>query len=251
MDENLGFGMRCVKFILIFLNFIFLIVGIFTVAAGVIVLIAYDNFELFLESYHLKPAQFIISVGTLTVFICFVGFLGAYKESTLIVNTFALLLFLLLLLEIGITIAVLIFRCYESDTIKDQMNEKLAYYKTDDTIRETWDASQEILRCCGVDYDSDWAPYYVNGHQVSGKNYTVPYSCCKNSSCNQIFVDGCFKLINHYISQSTSMFLYFCLGNVIIKIFAILLARILAKAIRRIKSTREMERYYTSNIVGQ
>lgn len=244
MTEVLGFGMKCIKCLLFLLNFTFLFIGICTVTIGGIILVNYNNFDIFLESFHLRPAQFVIAVGALTIGTSFIGCFGASKRSTLIINIYALLLFLILLLELSLCILTLVFRSDVYDGLGDNLKHGMGEYNNNSGTKNAWDAVQNNLHCCGVNNSYEWARYHVPGHVIDKGHleYTIPFSCCNDQICKRPYTRGCLKILHHYTYQSTTIFIYISVGNAIVKMFAIILARMLAKAIRQLKSQREMER---------
>ncbi|KAF5272067.1 hypothetical protein FQA39_LY01150 [Lamprigera yunnana] len=244
MNGIMEFGMKFVKFFLCLLSFIFLVAGIFTVTIGSIISINYDNFDLFLASYHVKPVLVVIAFGAFTITISFFGCLGAIKKSTILVNLFALLLFILLLVEVALAIAITVYCCDIGDTVEANMRTGMGSYKSNEHMKASWDLTQEVLQCCGVRNSIGWAKYHVPGHVVtiSKFKYTVPKSCCTTGECYEIYDKGCLTVLGNYVDHSTKVLLYIAFGNIVVKIFAIILAVMLAKSIRRIKSQKELER---------
>lgn len=61
-------------------------VGFLLIAIGTTVKSIYHDFEMFMEEHHFKPAELLIAIGIIILFVALLGCVGAIKESTLIVN---------------------------------------------------------------------------------------------------------------------------------------------------------------------
>merc|ERR1712117_716306 len=105
-------------------------------------------------------------------------------ENPCMKYTFATLVTLMLLIEVGLTAVILIYKSETRDEVIKQMKNGLAYYNAEDGshhgVTLTWDAMQETYHCCGIEQPSDWESVLV-------EQKSVPDSCCK------IKVDNCGK----------------------------------------------------------
>jgi len=95
---------------------------------------------------------------------------------------FVLLMFVVLL--IGGVLAY-VFRAQISSTMKPEMLVTIREYNPadPDPVSKAWDATQNKLKCCGVETNSTigrpWEAWHTNKHINSGSaNKKVPESCC-------------------------------------------------------------------------
>ncbi|KAL9876765.1 tetraspanin-17 isoform X2 [Glossina fuscipes] len=134
----------------------------------------------------LDPAFVLICIGGITFTIGFTGSVGALRENTCLLGTYATFLAILLLFEMGF--GVLAFVLKDKGWIKDQATEGLRafiiHYREDpdqqnliDWIQEDW------LQCCGIEGPKDWdSNNYFNcssGAIGSREACGVPFSCCR------------------------------------------------------------------------
>ncbi|TNN57239.1 CD63 antigen [Liparis tanakae] len=94
------------------------------------------------------------------------------------VTMFAVLLFLIILVEIAAIIAGYVFRNKLSAVVQDSLTDMISGYKNGtDEFRSSLDKLQEDLKCCGVNSSSDWRSFRGDGN-------SVPDSCCVTLSAN-------------------------------------------------------------------
>jgi len=241
---GLGGAMQCLKYMLFLLNFMFLLLGVLLITIGAAILINYNDFEFFLDSAHFKPAEIIIACGAIMVFISLIGCIGAVKESTAMVNIFALLLFLLMIMEIGGAITAFAMHCDIYLDVENNMKSVLEDYKISDSARKAWDYTQENLQCCGVHHPRDWQLEHVDGPvvNISGSIFTVPYSCCDDKDECLVYARGCLDILSSYVSDSILLLVYIGAGVGATQLISVIFACSLAGGIRRAKTQQEIER---------
>ncbi|KAL1020713.1 hypothetical protein UPYG_G00003690 [Umbra pygmaea] len=165
-------GMKCVKYLLFFFNFIFWLCGLAMIVVGVLVQIALNR-TIVINNLSASSAPIvIIVVGVIVFFIAFFGCCGAWKENNCMVTMFSILLCLVVIIEIGAAIAGYIFRGQLKVIVNDSLNEMVVKYNGTAEIKKILDDLQTELKCCGVNGSSDW-----KGHYGGGQN-DVPDSCC-------------------------------------------------------------------------
>ncbi|XP_068588919.1 CD63 antigen [Cebidichthys violaceus] len=171
-------GMKCVKFLLFFFNFIFWLCGLALTIVGILVQIGVHRTLTIHDASASAAPIVIIGIGVVIFFIAFFGCCGAWKENYCMVTMFAILLFLIIVVEIAAVIVGYMFRDKLSDVVQDSLTDMISGYKngTDD-FRKTLDKLQEDMKCCGVNSSSDWRSFGNDGK-------SVPDSCCVTPSAN-------------------------------------------------------------------
>merc|ERR1712168_415959 len=124
-------------------------------------------------------ATFLIVLGALIFFFAMFGCCGAWFENTCMLNTFALLLLLVLLVQFAAGIAAFVKRNAISENIETALLGTMDKYSPGGTDNATklWDEVQENFKCCGVEGPSDWE---VN--TALNSTSSVPDSCCKDKT---------------------------------------------------------------------
>merc|ERR1711972_1060557 len=102
------------------------------------------------------------------------GCCGAIKENHCMTTTFAVLIGVIFLMEIGAGIAAYKLKGQVKDLVYINMEDGMQNYNVEkfEGVTHTWDALQRELNCCGTQEYKDW----VNTTYSSGEN--VPDSCC-------------------------------------------------------------------------
>lgn len=170
MDKSI----KCVKYLLFLFNLIFTISGLALIITGVVVQARYSSYLDFLGDNFLNTPVLLIIVGCIIFVVTFFGCFGTIKENYCMTLTFAFLLGIIFLVEIGAGIAACQLKSQVNDIVGDNMEEGMQNYnKTGyEGVTQTWDLIQDQLNCCGTDGYMDW----VNTTYSMGMN--VPSSCC-------------------------------------------------------------------------
>ena len=127
--------------------------------------------------------------------------------------TFGTLVALILIVEIGCTVAIFIFKDEVWAAVNDELIEGLENYGNETTqgMTDSWDKLQTEMKCCGVKNYEDWG-------QVESLNVTssVPDSCCTedkigngcgNGQLNidqptDIYTTGCLTKLGDFIKEN-------------------------------------------------
>jgi hypothetical protein len=151
----------------------------------------------------INSATIFIIIGVVVTIISFFGCCGAIMENACMMYTFASLVTLMLLIEVGLTVVILIYKDETKQEIKKQLKNGLDNYNKTSAhggIDLTWDTMQQSYECCGIENPGDWG----NADEFS-KKYpnSVPDSCCKEKApkcginmlknTELIYTDGCFQ----------------------------------------------------------
>ncbi|GBP26160.1 CD63 antigen [Eumeta japonica] len=204
----------------------------------------YFEMSFFLESSFFSPATLIVVIGVIMFFVSAIGCVGAIKESTCLINLFACILSLVLVLEIAAAIAAYNLRWGMQQMIDARVRETLPMYYQD-----------VELHCCGVDSYEDWAVVRppVSGSGIDVNNITVPDSCCAESQyevvdgvelneCVKLYANGCLPRIIYLVYQSAGLLASGAMTVIVIQVIGIVFAFSLASSIRRAKTEREYRR---------
>ncbi|XP_023949528.1 CD63 antigen [Bicyclus anynana] len=253
--NNLELGMRCIKYMLLCVTAIFVLTSALIISVGTTIYAIYYDVSFFLDSQLFSPATFIIVIGIIMLFVSLFGCIGALKESTCLVNIFAVVLSLVLVMELSAAIAAYVLRAQVADMLDQNLRNTLPYYYTNSEVEDGFDFIQSRLNCCGVDSYLDWGEVPSNGHAgIAVSNITVPYSCCAQTSaevlgdtevqqCLKLYANGCLPRITYLIYQSAGLIGAGALTIAFIQIIGIVFSFSLAGAIRKAKNDRERRRW--------
>ncbi|KAM6112324.1 CD63 antigen [Phoenicopterus ruber ruber] len=228
-------GMKCVKFLVFFFNFIFWVCGVALIAIGICAQVALDKALAVSSTPAFSPPVAILVLGIIIFFISFFGCCGAWKESYCMVTTFAVLLSIIFLLEIAAAIAGYVFRDKVRTGLKEGLEHAMQQYGKDKALTEAMDELQMDFACCGVNNYTDWAN--IGRFKV---NNTVPLSCCRvnSTSCNvhpspaTVYEKGCLQSIEAWMKKNILIVAAVALGIAFFEILGIIFACCLMKGIR-------------------
>ncbi|XP_004070924.1 CD63 antigen [Oryzias latipes] len=229
-------AMKCVKFSLVFFNFICWLCGLALVVVGIMVQVSLHN-TLKIKDVSMSGIPIvIIAVGALIFFIAFFGCCGAWKEHYCMVTTFAVLLTLIIIIEIAAAIAGFVFRNKISPIVNEGLTKMIENYKngTDD-FKATVDQIQENLKCCGVNSSSDWSYLDSDGN-------SVPDSCCinKTKGCGKgsmknagtVYQKGCHDVIENLLKTNIQWVIVAAIVIALVQILGVVFSCLLMKSIR-------------------
>ncbi|KAM6474443.1 CD63 antigen [Liasis olivaceus] len=225
-------GMKCIKYLVFFFNFLFWLCGIALIALGIFVQIELRNTLVMTGPASASAAPIVIlSVGVIVFFISFFGCCGAMKENYCMVTTFAVLLTLIFLVEIAAAIAGYIFKDKIQAVIKDEVQVEMNSYNSSGT--NPFDELQKKYSCCGALNYTDW--FNVTQFKPS----RVPRSCCKNGTeCTNrptpenVYEEGCVTKIEAWLRKHIVIVAAVALGIAFFEILGIIFACCLMKGIR-------------------
>ncbi|XP_038165278.1 CD63 antigen [Cyprinodon tularosa] len=229
-------GMKCVKYLLFFFNFIFWICGLALIVVGVLVQVSLHKSFLIRDASASAAPIFIIAVGVVIFFIAFFGCCGAWKENHCMVTTFAVLLTLIILAEIAAAILGYVYRNKLSIVVQDSLTEMISNYKNSSAeFKKTVDDLQEVWKCCGVNNASDWKNYGED-------KVTVPDSCCKNvtvgcgkgtmTDANKVYQKGCHDALETFLKENIQWVIVAALVIAVLQIMGIVFSCLLMRGIR-------------------
>ncbi|XP_008291891.1 CD63 antigen [Stegastes partitus] len=229
-------GMKCVKFLLFFFNFIFWICGLALIVVGILVQVSVHNTFMINDASASGAPIVVIGIGVVIFFIAFFGCCGAWKENYCMVTTFAVLLSLIIIVELAAAIAGYVFRNKISTVVQDSLTEMITNYKNGtEEFRASVDKLQEDLKCCGVTNSSDWRSFAPDGN-------SVPDSCCVNVTANcgkgtmtdasKVHTEGCRSAVEALLQKNILWVIVAALVIAFLQIMGIVFACCLMRGIR-------------------
>lgn len=206
----------CAKWCLIIFNVLFCLIGIGLVAAGVYAYVALKSYLDIVGNPMINaPAIVIISFGCITFLIAAIGCIGACKESSCLLYTFAVIIGILLIAEIAAGAVAFHYRTQIEDLIRNNSVKLMASYNesVDNVAKDAWDTLQMELECCGVNSSADWTDLNIAPSQ-GGK---IPSSCGTNT-------DGCLTKAIEFVENNIVVVGGVAIGFGVIEILGIILA---------------------------
>lgn len=247
---DLNAGMRCVKYMLLIINIMFMITAILLMLVGTTIQAIFTDFSRFIDNYFYSTPALLIAVGCIMLLVSTFGCVGAMKESTMLINIYGLFLFLIFILEIAAAIAAFCLQGDVRDMLIRTMRHSIEEYNTNQLIANDVDFMQRGLECCGIYGPRDWDGKLENHTDV------IPQSCCKEFKpnslgiCDEAFRYGCLSKMDFLISQSAMLIATGATTVAFVQFLGVLCAFMLARTIRRNKSIREARRWQLQQSLG-
>ncbi|XP_016958559.1 23 kDa integral membrane protein [Drosophila biarmipes] len=220
-------GTSMVKYILFIFNTIVSVIGILGIVYGVLILNSIGTIEVNgqvgFPPQALMPIV-LISLGSIVVFISFLGCCGAIRESVCMTMSYAV--FLLILLILQLTLVVLLFT--NKDKFEDAMGKVIENAWKSDTVQEegVFDAIQKSLHCCGESSALDYLSL--------GKG--LPASCCDGSCLIPTnYYPGCRGKFVKLMSDGSDNARYVGIGLIAVELIGFIFACCLANNVRNYK----------------
>ncbi|XP_028433433.1 leukocyte surface antigen CD53-like [Perca flavescens] len=189
---------NCSKTLLIHLNFLCWLCGAFVVAFGEFQMIHSQFASLVPSFWPVYPANTLVVSGTIVTCVCYLGVLGGMKENRCMLITFFVLLFILMLVELAMACVFLVYSTeidtyFEKDLMKSLEIYRQSSPESNTTIKDDFDAVQDLFRCCGVHGVADWKG-------------DVPVSCCSSSPCSMLlhppWPEGCLVKLRNWFARN-------------------------------------------------
>jgi len=211
MESKLTGCCTFTKFLFIFFNIIFFLIGAAALGIGIWAQVSkefttqvYDVLKdtLKLDEAAIKDvlspetidnaAILIIVGGGIVMILGFLGCFGAMRESQCLLVTFFIFLFLILGIIVAGAILVLAFPTTVENNFKPEFKKIFDRWTADPNVNETIDFIQMELHCCGIDGSED----YTNA------NKTIPVSCREgNVLAGAVYAKGCLAAFGEKIND--------------------------------------------------
>jgi len=207
------------KFFLFVLNFVVFGLGVAVITLASLILHHGSQFKDLIDSGTFTVPVVLLVFGIFITLIGFFGCAGALRESPCLLYSYASIVLLLLVAQIGVAVYASVKREEFKDFAEQNMIKIFNKYGGQDPeLTKTLDRAQHELKCCGVNHYSDWYNTTIIPNTVTDD---VPIGCCKDETVTQctkvrgkatdqvkelIYTEGCFsKYVNLVEGESTWM----------------------------------------------
>lgn len=254
--SDLNTGMRCVKYMIFVINFMFLLTAILLVTVGSAIGTIFGDFETFIDSHFFSPAQLLVAIGFIMMFVSIFGCVGAVRESTAMINIYGLLLALVFILEVAAAISAFALRGQVTEMVRRTINQSMVSYNSNHYVAKSVDFMQSALECCGVESYEDWQFFLGNdtvNNSTENAPLVVPDSCCRKPTMGERcepFENGCLPRMEWVVSQSAALVATGATTVAFVQILGSICAFMLARTIRRTKSLRAARRWQLQQSLG-
>ncbi|XP_013190067.1 CD63 antigen [Amyelois transitella] len=245
------YDMKSIRFLLLTITTMFIIIGGLMIVLGISVYSHYHSFNFFYESAKsgrfLTPSVLSVFLGFVLLVVTSFGFFGSLKQSTCMVNLYALILSVILLIKL---VVVILAFTIDQDTMMKYIYFPVAEYPTDPEIQVEIDSLQTTLNCCGGDSYLDYIAMEFAANQSTTYISTeiggslvvmeVPETCCITVGhvCTRMRTVGCKEALVNVLIQNASVLGVLGVSVMFIMLLGIIFALLLARCIRRLKSER-------------
>jgi len=244
---------RCFsKLVLFIMNFIVFAIGTAVIVVASLVLAHSSNFSTFLHGGAVTVPVILLCCGVFVMLLGFFGCFGALRQSPCLLNTYAIIVLVLVMAQIGVGIYAGVESVSIKDTVSDGMIQIFDKYRGegDEELTKAIIASQHSLKCCGVFGYSDW----YNSSVISLPK-PLPYGddvsigCCIESNSpncaknikgrseslieNQIYTDGCFKKYDDLVEGKSIWLIIGAVVLALVQLGCVFIACGLARTRRR------------------
>jgi len=233
------------KYIVFLCNFIFFLTGCAVLGIGIYVQLTMSDYYDFLEEKYFGSSIILMVVGGVILIVAFFGCCGACTENACMMYTFGTLIALILLVEIGCTVAVFLFKDEVWTAIKEQLTSGLKNYDNEDNkgMADSWDQLQTQMQCCGVGSYSDWSEV-----QSFNSSSSVPDSCCmvdkvvENCGAGQltapttIYTEGCLAKFGAFITENLFIVAIAGAAVVVLQIIGVIVACCLGRRMKELQN---------------
>lgn len=224
------------KYIVFLFNFVFFLTGVILIGLGAYIRLTMKDYFDFIGDSYSSSSIVIIIIGGIIFLVAFFGCCGACSENACMMKTYGFLLMLILFAELGVAIAIFIFRNKADTVISQNMQKTMVNYRVKDKegVTKAWDAVQKDAKCCGIESFRDWF-----GKEI--KFNGVPPTCCKNLSNDQcaqgitnatatdvagntIYTVGCYQKLKDEIKNNVVVAGGIGIALVVIQVLGIIIA---------------------------
>ncbi|XP_028653871.1 CD63 antigen [Erpetoichthys calabaricus] len=225
-------GMKCVKFLLFFFNFIFWLCGLILMIIGIVVQVQLNKTLVISNAASSGAPIVLIVIGAIIFLVSFFGCCGAWKENHCMITMFAILLTLVFIVEIAAVIAGYVFKDKVKPALNISFQQMIKGYSQSTEIKQNVDFLQKSFQCCGGNGSSDWNNATSSNIPVSCCNTTSSPQTCNTADPSQIYSQGCVDAMDKWIQKNILIVIGVALGIAFFQLLGIIFACMLMKAIR-------------------
>uniref|UniRef100_A0A182WML0 Tetraspanin n=1 Tax=Anopheles minimus TaxID=112268 RepID=A0A182WML0_9DIPT len=257
------------KTLLMFFNFIFAILGMIVLAIGVwlvidkaslvaLLKVENDQIEHFTQPAVIEHLGYLLIVITSVVlFLSFLGYCGAIRESQCLLTTYGLFVLVILVAEVTAFGLAVAYKDRARTETKNYLQTTISYYYTGNDRNQTdavtlmWNYMMSELHCCGVDDYRDFA--LSEKWNESKRDKIIPTACCvqtalyepQDKNCpfsptesNSYFKKGCYNAITDWIMHNQEVVIIVAIGVGVTQLLGIILALCVCKSIEKYRGMR-------------
>lgn len=226
---------------------------------------SYNIYSMFVIKMEITVMLF----GTVTMSLSFCGCVGALRENTCLLNVYSSFITALLLINLVVGLIVFFLPSQIKKLLSETFSmELIVHYRDSPDFQRLMDSIQERMQCCGISRRNfrDWnANMYFNCSRAnpSSERCSVPYSCCKRNSTNQVvslscgrnvlnmtdydawfqvYTGNCLDSAHRYVRENVTIITGLCLVFVIVLAFVQMVTQALIDEILIIR--RIYEKFY-------
>ncbi|XP_075969231.1 23 kDa integral membrane protein-like [Anticarsia gemmatalis] len=201
---------------------------------------------------YLTPSALGVALGVSVLAVSAFGLLGIYRNSTCMVNSYAFILIVLLLVKI---VAICLAVTFDPTSLWTNFAIPLGNLHKHE-VQVAVDSLQSTVRCCGntgytdyrnIDLPSDMDTVFVvkSDHYGSNNdtNFTVPASCCAPGPklCSDIYAyHGCRYKLSRMLYRNMAIIGVLAIIMLCFHSFAIVFALVNGCCIRKTKSEQTL-----------
>jgi len=206
---------KCLQIVFGFVNFIFWLLGVGLLALSIWLLVNPETFFEFAGDANeaingnnaTLPSQLTefvskidsslylaLAAGVLIFLLAFLGCCGAFRKNSCMLNMYAVIMVLLILVQIAVTALIFVSSSEVDEVFSDVVNKYNPTSTNEDDIAITQfvDQLQNSVDCCGWTGPSD----FNNNTSLDGN---LPESCCPNdTACTETDLIGCKETLKDY-----------------------------------------------------
>ncbi|XP_039747245.1 CD151 antigen-like isoform X1 [Pararge aegeria] len=246
------YNMKSIRFLLLTITTMFIIIAGLMIVLGFSVYSHYHTFSFFYESANsgrlFTPSLLCILLGMFLLIVTLFGFFGSIKQSTCMVNLYALILGIMLILKL---VVIILAFTLDTGAIRAILYIPVSQYASDPEIEMEIDRLQVSLNCCGSDSLFDYEGMEFTGNHsttvvsttINGNSVmiVVPETCCITPGvdiCVRMRERSCKTALVNLFSQNASVIGVLGISVMFIQLLGIIFALLLARCIRKVKSER-------------
>lgn len=229
-------GLKCVKYLVFFFNFVFWLCGLALIVVGVLVQLSLHNTLMVKDPAASGAPILITALGVIVFLVAFFGCCGAWKENFCMLTTFALFMCLIIIGEIAAAILGYVYRGKVTNVVRDSLAEMITNYNTSSPeFRQAVDKLQQDLKCCGINSSADWRAFTPDGD-------TVPDSCCiaLSQDCgkgtmndpSKVYQKGCQQAVETLLQNNIQWIIVAAIVIAVLQILGVVFACLLMRGIR-------------------
>ncbi|XP_034840414.1 leukocyte surface antigen CD53-like [Maniola hyperantus] len=245
-------NLKSMRTLMLMITTKFMILACFMIVLGLAVYSYYHSFSFFQEGVKsgrfFTPALITFLLGVFLLIVTLFGFFGTLKQSTCLVNLYALILGLMVLLKV---VVVILAFSLDPWRLREALYIPISQYVSDQEIEMEINQLQVSLDCCGSESFFDYVGMEFTGNHdttVALASYqggvvevVIPATCCskqKEGVCITLRPRGCKTALIDTFMHHSGVIGILGLCVTIMKVLGIVFALLLARCIRKAKSER-------------